>query len=199
MWGTTSHPLGWLLLKKETQKPHKISRTRRQMMMMMMWRDWRPCALEWVKVAQSCLTLWKSMAYTVHGILQARILEWLAFPFSRGSSQPRSNPGLLHCRPILYQLSHKGSPRILEWVAYPFSSRSSRPKNWAEVSWIAGRFFTNWTIREVGGKVKWYIHRGKQYGSSSKNYVVQQFLKRWRDICTPIPIATLFIIAKIWK
>ena len=32
------------------------------------------------------------------------------------------NPGLPHCRQILYQLSHKGSPRILEWVAYPFSS-----------------------------------------------------------------------------
>ena len=36
-----------------------------------------------------------------------------------------SNPGLSHCRQILYQLSHKGSPRILEWVAYPFSSGSS--------------------------------------------------------------------------
>ena len=32
-----------------------------------------------------------------------------------------SNPGLPHCRGILYQLSHKGSPRILEWVAHPFS------------------------------------------------------------------------------
>ena len=40
-----------------------------------------------------------------------------------------SNPGLPHCRWILYQLSHKGSPRILEWVAYPFSSRPSRPRN----------------------------------------------------------------------
>ena len=39
-----------------------------------------------------------------------------------------SNPGLLHCRRILYQLSHKGSPRILEWVAYPFSSGSSQPR-----------------------------------------------------------------------
>ena len=38
-----------------------------------------------------------------------------------------SNPGLLHCRWILYQLSYKGSPRILEWVAYPFSRRSSWP------------------------------------------------------------------------
>ena len=38
-----------------------------------------------------------------------------------------SNPGLLHYRRILYQLSHKGSPRILEWVAYPFSRGSSHP------------------------------------------------------------------------
>ena len=36
-----------------------------------------------------------------------------------------SNPGLLHYRQILYQLSHQGSPRILEWVAYPFSKGSS--------------------------------------------------------------------------
>ena len=42
-----------------------------------------------VKVAQSCPTLCNLMDYTVHGILQARILEWVAFPFSRGSSQPR--------------------------------------------------------------------------------------------------------------
>ena len=42
-----------------------------------------------VKVAQSCLTLCDPMDYTVHGILQARILEWVAFPFSRGSSQSR--------------------------------------------------------------------------------------------------------------
>ena len=45
------------------------------------------------------------------GILQARILEWVAMPSSRGSSQPRgSNPGLLHCRQILYCLSHQESP-----------------------------------------------------------------------------------------
>ena len=36
-----------------------------------------------------------------------------------------SNPGLLHCKWILYQLSYQVSPRILEWVAYPFSSGSS--------------------------------------------------------------------------
>ena len=44
-----------------------------------------------VKVAQSCPTLCDPMDYVVHGILQARILEWVAFPFSRGSSQPRSS------------------------------------------------------------------------------------------------------------
>ena len=59
------------------------------------------------------------------------------------------NPGLPHCRRILYQLSHKGSPRILEWVAYPFSSGSSPSRNQTQVSWIAGGFFINWAIREA--------------------------------------------------
>ena len=129
----------------------------------------------------------------VHGILQTRILEWVAFSFSRGSPQSRdwtqvsciargfftikgilplpgkpkntevgslpllqekfltqeSNQGLLHCRQILYQLSHKGSPRILEWVAYPFSSGSSCPRNRTGLSYIAGGFFTNWAAREA--------------------------------------------------
>ena len=52
-----------------------------------------------VKVTQSCPTLCNPMNHTVHGILQARILEWVAFPVSRGSSRPRdriqgSHPGL---------------------------------------------------------------------------------------------------------
>ena len=46
--------------------------------------------LEKVEVAQSCPTLCDPADYTVHGILQARILEWVAFPFSRWSSQLRS-------------------------------------------------------------------------------------------------------------
>ena len=58
---------------------------------------------------------------SVHGILQARIMKWVAIPFSRGSSQPRTEPwvshiagrfrslGLLYCRQILYYLSHQGS------------------------------------------------------------------------------------------
>ena len=68
---------------------------------------------EWVKVkvAQSCPTLCDPIDYTVHGILQARILERVAFPFSRGIFPTQgSNPDLLHYRRILYQLSLKGSP-----------------------------------------------------------------------------------------
>ena len=42
-----------------------------------------------MKITQSCQTLCEPMDYTVHGILQARILEWVALPFSRGSPQPR--------------------------------------------------------------------------------------------------------------
>ena len=107
-----------------------------------------------VKVTQSCPTLCDVMAYTVHGIIHARIMEWVAFPFPRGSSQPRNwsqvsctagrflpvepqgkpkntgvgslsllqgifptqelNPGLRHCRWILYQLSYQEALSLTE-------------------------------------------------------------------------------------
>ena len=89
------------------------------------------------------------MDCTVHGILQARILKWVAFLFEGIFPTQGLNPGLPHCRWILYQLSHRGSPQMLEWVAYLFSSGSSQPRSWTGVSCIAGRFFTNWAIREV--------------------------------------------------
>ena len=59
-----------------------------------------------------------------------------------------SNPGLPHCRQILYQLSHKGIPRILEWVAYAFSRGSSQHRNQTGVCCIACWFFT-----ELSGKL----------------------------------------------
>ena len=49
-----------------------------------------------VKVAQLCPILCDPMDYTVHGILQARILEWVAVPFSRGSSQPEDQTQVSH-------------------------------------------------------------------------------------------------------
>ena len=64
--------------------------------------------------------------------------------FSRGSSTQGLNPCLPHCRQILYQLSHQGSPRVLEWVAYPFSGGSSQPRNQTGVFCIAGGSFIRW-------------------------------------------------------
>ena len=71
-----------------------------------------------IVVTQSCLTLCDPMdcsppGSSVRGILQAGILEWVAIPFSRGSSQPnRSNTSLLHFGQILHHLSHQGSPLV---------------------------------------------------------------------------------------
>ena len=57
------------------------------------------------------------MYYTVYGILQARILVGSLFLLQGIFTTQGLNPGLPHCRQILYQLSHKGSP-IPGWVAY---------------------------------------------------------------------------------
>ena len=96
-----------------------------------------------VKVIQSHPTLCDPIDYTVHGILQARILGWVACPFSRGSSQPRDRAQASSIAGGFFTSWHKG---ILEWVAYPFSSGSSRPRNWTGVSCIAGRFFASWAV-----------------------------------------------------
>ena len=79
-----------------------------------------------VKFAQSCPTLcnpspWNSPGQNT-GVGSLFLLQEII-------PTQGSNPGLPHCRWILYQLSHQGSLRILEWVAYPFSSGSSRPRN----------------------------------------------------------------------
>ena len=65
-----------------------------------------------VKVAQACPTLCDPMDYKVHGILQARILEWVAFPSPGDLPNPGIEPRSPHSRQILYQLSHKGSYQI---------------------------------------------------------------------------------------
>ena len=83
------------------------------------------------------------------GILQARILEWVALPSSKGSFQPRDRTQVSHIAGgFFYQLSYQESPRILEWVVYPFSRTSSPPRNQTEVSCIACGFFTSRSTRE---------------------------------------------------
>jgi len=89
------------------------------------------------------------MDYTIHGILQARILEWVAVPFSRGSSQPR-DPTQVSC--IAGRLFTSWATREAQeyWrVAYSCSSGSSWPRNLTRVSCIAGGFFTSWATKEA--------------------------------------------------
>ena len=95
-----------------------------------------------------------------------------------------TKPGLQHWRQILYQLSHKGSTRLLEWVAYPFSSGSSWPRNWMTVSCIAGRFFTNWAMREAQLSSNNYLKKKKNLSKDltilnfGKDVVLTHFMRR---------------------
>ena len=58
---------------------------------------WNFIAIVWfVWKSLSHVSLYDPIDYTVHGILQARILEWVAFPFSRGSAQPRDRTQVSH-------------------------------------------------------------------------------------------------------
>ena len=50
--------------------------------------------------------------FSVHGIFQAIVLEWIAISFSRDLPNSGLEPGLPHCRQTLYHLSHQGSPQI---------------------------------------------------------------------------------------
>ena len=104
----------------------------------------------------------------------------IVFPFSRDLL----NPGLPHCRQILYQLSHKESPRIPEWVAYPFSSGSSRPRNQTGVSWVAGGFFTNWAMREAPSNLEkhWISSWWHQPLMTSRKHLVKL------SICIKLPL-----------
>ena len=82
-----------------------------------------------VKVTQSCPTLCDLIDYIVHGILQARILEW-GLSLLQGIFPTQGlNPGFPHYRRILYQLSHKGTPWIVVYQASP-SMGFSRQEYW---------------------------------------------------------------------
>ena len=106
------------------------------------WRKERlPTPVFWPGGFHGLYSLWNSPGRNT-GVGSLSLLQGI-FP-TQGS-----NPGLLHCRWILYQLSHKGSPKTVEWVAYPFSRGSSQPRNQTGVSCLAGRFFTNQGIREA--------------------------------------------------
>ena len=104
--------------------------------------------------------------YTVHGILQARILEWIAFPFSRGSSQPRDRTQVSHITGgFFYQLSYQGSPDELlydskKWqmnarlqstpaLTFIYTSRWRTPWPWSHSGVNNLPFLGKWSWTEI--------------------------------------------------
>ena len=111
-------------------------------------------------LAKHCEMKWKSLSrlwlfvtsWTIQSMEFSRPEYWSGYPFPSPGNLP--NPGIEPRSPTLSADSlpaepHKWSPRILEWVAYPFSRRYFQPRNQTGVSCIAGKFFTNWAIREA--------------------------------------------------
>ena len=114
---------------------------------------------ESVKVTQSCPTLWDPMDCIVHGILQDRILERVAFLFSRGSSQPMNPTLQVDSLPAESQGKPKntgvGSLSLLQgifpiqestqgflhcrWILYQLSYQSS-PQN-CYINWVHARIW----------------------------------------------------------
>ena len=85
-----------------------------------------------VKISQSCPTLWDPMNYTVRGILQARILEWVAFSFSKGSSQPRGRTQV-SCIAGGFFTSWATREAQESWSRYPIPSPGDLPNPGIEV------------------------------------------------------------------
>ena len=123
---------------------------------------------------------------SVHGIVQARILEWIAIPFSRIFLTQGLNPSLLHCRQILYHLSHQGSPKVWWWgrnclcarmlrqgLKSPTGTHDSRrgqtmEKAKARKGWSTSR----WSVRRGAGasllEPFWELIQTRKYGNTSQ-------------------------------
>ena len=116
--------------------------------------------------AQSCLTLYNPMGFSppgssVHGILQARILEWVAISFSRGSSQPRDG----NC--VSY-ISCIGRREFASWNKFP-----------SEV-WLL-QSLRNWKRKEL---FPWHVHLKKlALRILRHSYIIKliKTKKRWAD------------------
>ena len=106
-----------------------------------------------VKVTQSCLTLLDPMVYTVHGILQARILEWVAVPFSRGSSQPRDQTQVSHIAGRFFLLTPTPVPHLLALCTQP-SSKSAEQMWVARVQFLIQKSLVSWGKKLLGKHVK---------------------------------------------
>ena len=102
-----------------------------------------------VKVAQSHPILCDSTDYTVHGILQARMLEWVAFPFSRDLSNPGIEPRSSTLQADSLPAESQGKSKNTGVGSLSHLHQIFPTRNRTRVSCIAGRFFTKWAIREA--------------------------------------------------
>ena len=119
-----------------------------------------------MKVAQSCPTLCDPMDYTVHGILQARILEWVAFPFSRGSSQPRDQT----------QVSHITGRFFASWatreahVRVTTNLKAVRTEDWVEPSFLRIDYWNSgwWEKKNANNLMYWVLSTASDCVNFSK-------------------------------
>ena len=110
----------------------------------------------------------------------------------------RMNPGFLHRRWNLYQLSHKGSPRTSEWVAHPFFSGSAQPRDQTGSPALQADALPV----ELPGKpcLQNKTHLKNSFLSAIPLLgIYTEETRSERDTCTPMFIAALFLIARIWK
>ena len=130
--------------------------------------NWTESILLCVLSAQSCPTLYNptncSMpGSSVDGILQARILEWVAISFSGGSSQPRDWTRVSRIAADSLQTELPGKPKYIGVGSLSLlQGGTSWPRNPTMVSCIAGVFFTRWTTREA---LVWLLRYGAKYRS----------------------------------
>ena len=111
-----------------------------------------------LKVAQLYLTLCDPMDYTVHRILQARILEWVAFPLSSGSSQPRDQIQVSHIAVDSLPAEPQGKPKTTGVGNLSLLQQIFPSQELNQALLHAGRFFTSWAIREAHIYIHTHTH-----------------------------------------
>ena len=126
-----------------------------------------------MEVAQSCPTLCDPMDYSVHGILEASILEWVAFPSLGDLPNPGINPRSPSLQVDSLPAEPQGKPKNTGVGSlYPFSRGSSWSRNQIGISCIAGRFLTNWAIMVArGGKCEEILKKEGEVNVGSRSTV----------------------------
>ena len=110
-----------------------------------------------VLVAQSCLTLCDPMdcsppGSSVHGILQTRIPEWVAIPFSRGTSRPRNGIKVSRIADEFFTLRHQGSPLCIERSLNRWTTKE------------APTYFSYFLLSCLSSQLEFYSQEGRGFG-----------------------------------